>query len=255
MESFIKQMIGYKLITNQTGPDGVEVKQVMLAEAKDLKKETYVAILLDRKIGGACLVVSPQGGVDIELLAESEPEKIKRFPLIGNSLESSFSQAAQFLFPFDSENVRKQARDQLERLYTLFKSVDATMIEINPFGLTPQEEILCFDAKLEFDENAAFRQSEIFKLSENESQELECKIAKDHGLNYIKMDGNIGCLVNGAGLAMATMDLISLKGGKPANFLDVGGGATSAQIKVALEILLKDPQVLSLIHISQGIVR
>jgi len=247
-------MIGYKLVTHQTGPEGVEVKQVMLAEAKDLIKETYVAVLLDRKIGGACLVVSPQGGVDIEQLAESDPEKIKRFPLTGD-LETSFSQAAQFLFPIESENVRKQARDQLERLYTLFKSVDATMIEINPFGLTPQDEVLCFDAKLEFDENAAFRQAEIFKLSENED-DLGSKIAKDHGLNYIKMDGNIGCLVNGAGLAMATMDLISLKGGKPANFLDVGGGATSIQIKVALEILLKDPQVSSiLINIFGGIMR
>jgi succinyl-CoA synthetase beta subunit len=248
-------MIGYKLVTHQTGPDGVEVKQVMLAEAKDLIKETYVAVLLDRNIGGACLVVSPQGGVDIEQLAESSPENIKRFPLTTNE-DSSFSKAAEFLFPIESENVRKQARDQLERLYTLFKSVDATMIEINPFGLTPQEEVLCFDAKLEFDENAAFRQSEIFKLSENEGEEAESKIAKDHGLNYIKMDGNIGCLVNGAGLAMATMDLISLKGGKPANFLDVGGGATSAQIKVALEILLRDPQVSSiLINIFGGIMR
>ena len=250
-------MIGYKLVTHQTGPEGVEVKQVMLAEAKDSIKETYVAVLLDRKIGGACLVVSPQGGVDIEQLAESDPEKIKKFPLTVENLSKVFVEAAEFLFPIESENVRRQARDQLDRLYTLFKSVDATMVEINPFGLTPQEEVLCFDAKLEFDENAAFRQTEIFKLSEIEGEEnATCKIARDHGLNYIKMDGNIGCLVNGAGLAMATMDLISLKGGQPANFLDVGGGATSSQIKVALEILLKDPQVTSiLINIFGGIMR
>lgn len=255
VEKFVKQMIGYKLVTNQTGLDGVEVKEVMLAEAKDMSKETYVAILLDRKIGGACLVVSPQGGVDIEKLAESDPEKIKKFPLNGNSLIETFTAASEFLFPKESENVLKQARDQLERLFALFKSVDATMVEINPFGLTPQGEVLCFDAKLEFDENAAFRQSDIFKLSQEEN-DVTCKIARDHGLNYIKMDGNIGCLVNGAGLAMATMDLISLKGGQPANFLDVGGGATSAQIKIALEILLKDPQVNSiLINIFGGIMR
>lgn len=248
-------MLGHTLITHQTGPDGVIVNQIMLAEAKDLIKETYVAVLLDRKIGGACLVVSPRGGVDIEQLAESEPEAIRKFPLIGKDLESIFDEASRFLFPTESETVRLQAKDQLERLFNLFNSVDATMVEINPFGLTPQGEVLCFDAKLEFDENASYRQGEIFKISEAESDESEV-LAKGHGLNYIKMDGNIGCLVNGAGLAMATMDLISLKGGKPANFLDVGGGASTPQIKVALEILLKDPQVTSiLVNIFGGIMR
>ena len=248
-------MLGHTLVTHQTGPDGSVVNQVMLAEAKDLIKETYVAVLLDRKIGGTCLVVSPRGGVDIEQLAESEPEAIKKFPLIGNDLKTIFDEAARFLFPVESESVRLQARDQLERLFNLFNSVDATMVEINPFGLTPQGEVLCFDAKLEFDENASYRQREIFKLS-NESSNPEDALAKEHGLNYIKMDGNIGCLVNGAGLAMATMDLISLKGGQPANFLDVGGGASTSQIKVALEILLRDPQVSSiLVNIFGGIMR
>ena len=248
-------MLGHTLVTHQTGPDGAVVNQVMLAEAKDLIKETYVAVLLDRKIGGACLVVSPRGGVDIEQLAESEPEAIKKFPLIGNDLKAIFDEAARFLFPVESESVRLQARDQLECLFNLFNSVDATMVEINPFGLTPQGEVLCFDAKLEFDENASYRQKEIFKLS-NESSNPEDALAKEHGLNYIKMDGNIGCLVNGAGLAMATMDLISLKGGQPANFLDVGGGASTSQIKVALEILLRDPQVSSiLVNIFGGIMR
>lgn len=257
VEALVKQMIGYDLVTHQTGPQGVTVNRVMLAEAKDLVKETYVAVLLDRKIGGACLVVSPQGGVDIELLAESDPNAIKKFPLIGD-LKQVFEEAAMFLFSSEAESIRLQARDQLERLFTLFKSVDATMVEINPFGLTPQGEVLSFDAKFEFDENAAFRQAEIFKLAESDAtaMDLNEKIAKEHGLNYIKMDGNIGCLVNGAGLAMATMDLISLKGGKAANFLDVGGGATSSQIKVALEILLKDPQVTSiLVNIFGGIMR
>ena len=172
-------------------------------------------------------------------------------------MKKVFEAAAKELFPTESENVRKQAEDQLQKLYNLFKSVDATMVEINPLGLTPQGEVLCFDAKLEFDENAAFRQSEIFNSAADceEDNTIE-KMARDQGLNYVKMDGNIGCLVNGAGLAMATMDLISLKGGVPANFLDVGGGATAPQIKVALEILLKDPQVTSiLINIFGGIMR
>lgn len=251
-------MLGYNLITHQTGPDGAIVNQVMLAEAKDLIKETYVAVVLDRKIGGACLVVSPKGGVDIEELAEIEPEAIKKFSLLGKDLKSVFDEASHFLFPLEGEAVRLKAKDQLECLFNLFNSVDATMVEINPFGLTPQGEVLCFDAKLEFDENASFRQEEIFKLSELSSNEVDKSeiSAKKHGLNYIKMDGNIGCLVNGAGLAMATMDLISLKGGKPANFLDVGGGASISQIKVALEILLNDPQVSSiLVNIFGGIMR
>ena len=250
-------MIGHTLVTHQTGPSGSVVKCVMVAEAKDLIKETYVAILLDRKIGGTSLVISARGGMDIEQLAETDPQAIKQFSLNSKDLKKVFEAAAKELFPTESENVRKQAEDQLQKLYNLFKSVDATMVEINPFGLTPQGEVLCFDAKLEFDENAAFRQSEIFNSAADceEDNTIE-KMARDQGLNYIKMDGNIGCLVNGAGLAMATMDLISLKGGVPANFLDVGGGATAPQIKVALEILLKDPQVTSiLINIFGGIMR
>ena len=192
-------------------------------------------------------------------MAESDPEAIKKFPLLNkdSNNDETFQSAANFLFPIESEEIRIQARDQLERLYNLFRAIDATMVEINPFGLTPQNEVLCFDAKLEFDENAKFRQGEIFKMAEEctTGDIIENK-ARDHGLNYIKMDGNIGCLVNGAGLAMATMDLISLKGGKPANFLDVGGGASSSQIKVALQILYQDPQVKSiLINIFGGIMR
>lgn len=254
-------MLGYKLKTHQTTSEGVLVKRVMLAEAKDLAKETYVAVLLDRSLGGACLVVCEEGGVDIEQVAERNPAAIKKFPILNGSDRSGIcSQAAQFLFPQENESVRIQAQEELEKLIKLFNSVDATMVEINPFGLTPEGEVLCFDAKLEFDENSAFRQEKIFKMAEAEvggsqSDSVE-RIAREHGLNYVKMDGNIGCLVNGAGLAMATMDLISLKGGEPANFLDVGGGATSAQIKTALEILLKDPQVSAiLVNIFGGIMR
>lgn len=263
VEVFVKQMLGHTLVTHQTGPNGSIVKQVMLAEAKDLIKETYVAVLLDRKLGGACLVVSAQGGMDIEALAESNPEAIRKFPLSNFKTESELSvilqEAAEFLFPEESDSVKLQARDQLQKLVKLFVSVDATMVEINPFGLTSDQQVLCFDAKLEFDENAAFRQTDIFKMTpqgeEGEGGSIERK-AHEHGLNYVKMDGNIGCLVNGAGLAMATMDLISLKGGKPANFLDVGGGATTSQIKSALELLFQDSQVTSiLVNIFGGIMR
>lgn len=250
----VGQMLGHTLKTHQTGPDGALVSKVMLAEAKDLKKECYVAVLLDRQLGGPVLVVSPRGGVDIEAVAESDPSAIFKFPLTDNG---ALDKAAQILFPEESESVKIEAKTQLEKLVDLFSAVDATMVEINPFGLTPEGEVLCFDAKFEFDENAAFRQQEIFsKSDDSHSVSVEEVKAKQFGLNYIKMDGSIGCLVNGAGLAMATMDVIKLHGGEPANFLDVGGGASAAQIKAALEIIYGNEQVAAvLVNIFGGIMR
>ncbi len=252
----VERMLGHQLMTHQTGPNGALVSRVMLAEAKDLRKECYVAVLLDRSLGGPALVVSPRGGVDIEAVAESDPEAIHKFPL-KDSIETAINEAAAVLFPQESAGIQAEVKSQLAKLVGLFSAVDATMVEINPFGLTPEGEVLCFDAKLEFDENAAFRQAEIFKtaLSTEQASPEEIK-ARSYLLNYIKMDGNIGCLVNGAGLAMATMDLISLNGGSPANFLDVGGGASSAQIKAALEIIYANEQVSAvLINIFGGIMR
>lgn len=246
-------MLGHTLKTHQTGPDGALVSKVMLAEAKDLKKECYVAVLLDRQLGGPVLVVSPRGGVDIEAVAESDPSAIFKFPL---SDADAFSRAVGVLFPEESEAIKLEAKSQLEKLVHLFSAVDATMVEINPFGLTPDGQVLCFDAKFEFDENASFRQQEIFAKSAQEAVCGEEVKAKQFGLNYIKMDGSIGCLVNGAGLAMATMDVIKLHGGEPANFLDVGGGASASQIKAALEIIYGNEQVKAvLVNIFGGIMR
>lgn len=252
----VERMLGHQLMTHQTGPTGALVSRVMLAEAKDLKSECYVAVLLDRSVGGPVLVVSQRGGVDIEAVADSDPGAIYKFPLKGET-EAAIAEASQILFPHESAAIKAEVKSQLAKLVGLFTAVDATMVEINPFGLTPGGEVLCFDAKLEFDENAAFRQAEIFKSALNSEQATPEEIkARAHALNYIKMDGNIGCLVNGAGLAMATMDLISLNGGSPANFLDVGGGASAAQIKAALEIIYANEQVSAvLINIFGGIMR
>ena len=254
--ALVERMLGHQLMTHQTGPSGALVSRVMLAEAKDLQKECYVAVLLDRSLGGPVLVVSPRGGVDIEAVAQEDPGAIYKFPL-KEATEAAIAEATQILFPSEDATIQAEVKSQLAKLVALFTSVDATMVEINPFGLTPQGEVLCFDAKLEFDENAAFRQAEIFQSAQNTEQATPEEIkARAHSLNYIKMDGNIGCLVNGAGLAMATMDLISLNGGSPANFLDVGGGASAAQIKAALEIIYANQQVSAvLINIFGGIMR
>lgn len=254
----VERMLGHTLMTHQTGPNGALVSRVMLAEAKDLKRECYVAVLLDRAVGGPVLVVSPRGGVDIEAVAESDPAAIHKFPLTNGALAAAaIDEASQVLFGQESEAVRAEVKAQLSRLVNLFGAVDATLVEINPFGLTPEGEVLCFDAKLEFDENATFRQAEIFNSASDAEQSTPEELkARAHSLNYIKMDGNIGCLVNGAGLAMATMDLISLSGGCPANFLDVGGGASAGQIKAALEIIYANEQVSAvLINIFGGIMR
>ena len=256
--ALVERMLGHHLMTHQTGPGGALVSRVMLAEAKDLKRESYVAVLLDRSVGGPVLVVSARGGVDIESVAETDPGAIHKFPLTCEA--AAIESAAAILFPGESVAVMAEVKSQLAKLVHLFTTVDATMVEVNPFGLTPSGEVLCFDAKLEFDENASFRQAEIFNSvsasSPDTAVSAEEAKARANSLNYVKMDGNIGCLVNGAGLAMATMDLISLSGGEAANFLDVGGGASASQIKAALEIIYGNSQVSAvLVNIFGGIMR
>ena len=255
----VRGMLHCRLVTHQTPPDGIPVEAVMLAEAKDLLLETYVAFALDREAGGVVLIASPCGGVDIEAVP---PARIRTFRITDAARATTFHDAARFLFPATTNSaadarVHAQACEQLERLYHMLVTTDATLVEVNPFGLTPQGDIFCFDAKLQFDENAAFRQHALFAAhrSNSHGSPLEAE-AQAAGLSYIPMHGSIGCMVNGAGLAMATMDLISLHGGTPANFLDVGGGAQADQIAVALAILLKDPQVRCvLVNIFGGIMR
>ncbi|XP_070559777.1 LOW QUALITY PROTEIN: succinate--CoA ligase [GDP-forming] subunit beta, mitochondrial-like [Ptychodera flava] len=251
----VEQMIGYKLVTKQTGKDGVLVNKVMIAEALDIERETYFAILMDRAHDGPVMVGSPEGGVDIEEVAASTPELIFKQPIdikIGVTDEMANEMAANL--DFDGEQ-RMQAAEQIKNLYKLFLGVDATQVEINPLGETPDGRVVCFDSKMNFDDNAEFRQKEVFAMddqSETDSREI---LAQKHDLNYVRMDGNIGCLVNGAGLAMATMDIINMFGGEPANFLDVGGGVKEDQVVEAIKIITSDPQVKTiLVNIFGGIV-
>ncbi|MEE6502541.1 hypothetical protein FKM82_004549 [Ascaphus truei] len=250
-----KQMIGYKLTTKQTSKDGVKVNKVMVAEALDISRETYLAILMDRACNGPVLVGSPQGGVDIEEVAEKTPELIFKeeidiFDGIKDSQALRMADNLGFKGP-----LQNQAADQIKRLYDLFLKVDATQVEVNPFGETPQGQVVCFDAKINFDDNAEFRQKAIFAMDDtSETDPIESEAAS-YDLKYIGMDGNIACFVNGAGLAMATCDIIDLHGGKPANFLDLGGGVKEAQVYQAFKLLTADPKVEAiLVNIFGGIV-
>ncbi|XP_076337556.1 succinate--CoA ligase [GDP-forming] subunit beta, mitochondrial-like isoform X2 [Tachypleus tridentatus] len=251
----VEQMLGHKLVTKQTTADGVLVRKVMIAEALDIERETYLAVLMDRETSGPVIVASPAGGVDIEEVAQTNPELIFKESvdiMKGLSNEQARKLAENLEF---KEEVRDQAANQIKKLYELFLKVDATQVEINPFGETPDGGVVCFDAKINFDDNAMFHQKEIFAmedLSESDPREVE---ATKYSINYIGMDGNIACLVNGAGLAMATMDIIKLYGGTPANFLDVGGGVQEEQVHHAFRILAQDSRVKAiLVNIFGGIV-
>jgi len=234
--SLCKEMIGYKLTTKQTPPGGVKVNKVMVAQALDITRETYFALLMDREHNGPVMVGSPAGGMDIEEVAASTPELIFKDAIdinVGMTDKQAMKMAKNLEFIGDKQQV---AADQIKNLYKLFLDVDATQVEINPFGETDDGEVVCFDAKMNFDDNAEFRQKEIFAMDdESDSDPTEVEAAKS-GLSYISMDGNIACLVNGAGLAMATMDMIQHCGGNPANFLDLGGGVQEAQVFKAFEI-------------------
>lgn len=251
----VKEMLGHNLITNQTPSTGVKVGKVMVAQALDIARETYLAFLMDRDNNGPVMVGSPMGGMDIEEVAHNHPEALHTevIDIVNGVTDDQALKMAGFL-KFEGTK-QKEAAEQIKRLYKLFLKVDATQIEINPFGETPDGQVVCFDAKMNFDDNAAFRQKDIFAMddtSESDKREVE---AQKHNLNYIGMDGNIGCMVNGAGLAMATMDLIKLHKGEPANFLDVGGGVTEGQVYQAFKLLTSDSQVKAiLVNVFGGIV-
>lgn len=226
----VEKMVGHRLITKQTSKEGIQVKKVMIAESVNIKRETYFSIVMDRIFGGPVIIASPSGGTDIENVAKSTPHLIKTFPVdIFKGITNDIAkEVAQFL-KFDN-TTNEKAVTEIKRLYDLFINVDATQVEINPLAETSDGQVISVDAKINFDDNAQFRQKAIFQLddkSESDPQEVE---AAKHNLNYIRLDGNIGCMVNGAGLAMATMDIIKLHGGEPANFLDVGGGVNESQV-------------------------
>nr|XP_058931099.1 succinate--CoA ligase [GDP-forming] subunit beta, mitochondrial isoform X7 [Kogia breviceps] len=250
-----KQMIGYNLATKQTPKGGVKVNKVMVAEALDISRETYLAILMDRSCNGPVLVGSPQGGIDIEEVAASNPELIfkEQIDIVEGIKDSQAQRMAENLGFFGP--LKNQATDQIKKLYNLFLKIDATQVEVNPFGETTEGQVVCFDAKINFDDNAEFRQKDIFAMDDkSENEPIENEAAK-YDLKYIGMDGNIACFVNGAGLAMATCDIIFLNGGKPANFLDLGGGVKESQVYQAFKLLTADPKVEAiLVNIFGGIV-
>ncbi|XP_054751618.2 succinate--CoA ligase [GDP-forming] subunit beta, mitochondrial-like [Lytechinus pictus] len=251
----VEQMLGAKLTTKQTPKDGVLVKKVMVAEALDIERETYLAILMDRGMMGPVLIGSPAGGVDIEEVADKTPELIFKEPIdifVGITDEQAVTMAKNLDFKGDLIRV---AADQIKNLYKLFLGVDATQVEVNPFGETDDGRVVCFDAKINFDDNAEFRQKEVFAMDDMTEADPKEVLAAEHNLNYISMDGNIGCLVNGAGLAMATMDIIKLHGGEPANFLDCGGGVGESQVFEAFKLISSDENVKAiLVNVFGGIV-
>lgn len=251
----VEKMVGAKLITKQTPKDGILVKQVMVADSINIVRETYLSIVMDREHNGPVLIASPAGGMDIEAVAEETPEKIKTVP-ISITEGITWTQAediARFL-EFKGPLVQKAAAE-IEKLYSLFQKVDCTQIEINPLAETDDGRVISVDAKLNFDDNAEFRQKDIFALEVHEDTDPKEIEASKYNLNYIAMEGNIGCLVNGAGLAMATMDIIKLNGGSPANFLDVGGNVKEDQVLKAFQILTSDQNVKAiLVNVFGGIV-
>ncbi|KAJ9633238.1 succinate--CoA ligase beta chain [Knufia peltigerae] len=253
---FAEQMIGHKLITKQTGARGRICNSVYICERKFARREFYLAILMDRSTQSPVIVASSQGGMDIETVAKETPDAIITTPVdinTGVTDEMARNIATQLGF---SEQCIEDAKNTIQRLYKVFMDKDATQIEINPLSETSDHQVLAMDAKLGFDDNAEFRQKEVFSWRDTTQEDPDEVKAAEQGLNFIKLDGDIGCLVNGAGLAMATMDIIKLNGGSPANFLDVGGGATPEAIKEAFELITSDPKVTAIfVNIFGGIVR
>ena len=251
-----KNIFGMNLVTHQTGEKGQFVKKVYVTEAFDISKEYYAAITLDRSKGMDVFMVSSEGGVEIEKVAEENPEKITKVyidPLLGiNSFQAKKLAYALGL----SGDAFKAAVKVFTQMYKCYRGTDATIVEVNPLILTKEEKIVVLDSKMNFDDNALFRQKDIAEMRDlNEEDPMEVEAGK-FNLNYIKLDGNVGCMVNGAGLAMATMDIIKLAGGEPANFLDVGGTASSETVKNGFRIILSDKNVKAvLINIFGGIVR
>lgn len=250
------EILGMRLVTHQTGPEGRIVKRLLIEEGADIRKELYVGMVVDRVTQRVCLMASSEGGMDIEEVAAKSPEKIHKVfidPETGLKAEEADEVARKIGIP---ESSVPRARAVLQGLYRAFWECDASLAEINPLILTGDGSVLALDAKMNFDDNALYRHPEIVAMRDlDEEDPLEVEASK-YDLSYISLDGNIGCLVNGAGLAMATMDTIKLFGGEPANFLDVGGGATTEKVTEAFKIMLKNPKIKAiLVNIFGGIMR
>jgi len=251
-----KKMFGKTLITHQTGPQGKKVQRVYIEEVSDIKKEFYLACLVDRSSSKIAFISSTEGGTEIEEVAKNKPNKIltKKINLTSELDQNDIKEIIKSFAL--SEKIEKQAIKIVHSIYKILIEKDASLIEINPLVLTQKEDLVCLDAKINFDDNALYRHPEIMSLKDlNEEDPIETEASK-HGLAYIKLDGKIGCMVNGAGLAMATMDIIKLYGAEPANFLDVGGGASKEKVSAAFKIILSDKNVEAiLINIFGGIMK
>jgi succinyl-CoA synthetase beta subunit len=256
VEDFVDQMLGRTLVTVQTGPAGKQVNRLYLEEGSEIAKEFYVSLLVDRSTSRVSFVVSTEGGMDIEEVAHKTPEKIVTFSVDpATGVMPHHGRRLARALGLDGD-LAKQARKLTTQLYNAFVASDMAMLEINPLIVSADQKIVCLDAKVSFDSNGLFRHPELFALrdeSEEDPKEIE---ASKHDLNYISLSGEIGCMVNGAGLAMATMDIIKLYGAEPANFLDVGGGATKEKVTEAFKIITADPQVKGiLVNIFGGIMK
>ena len=255
VKSAAEAMMNKVLVTKQTGPDGKEVQRLYVTDGVDIEKEYYCSVILDRASSQVAFMVSTEGGMDIEEVAEKTPEKIINVAI---DPDAGFTKAdgEKLADGLELTGAKKDSAMTLfESLYKAYMELDAEIIEINPL-ITVGDEVMALDAKMSFDGNALFRQSDVAAMRDESEEDANEKEATDHDLSYVRLDGNIGCMVNGAGLAMSTMDIIKLYGGEPANFLDVGGGATAERVTVAFKIILSDPNVKGiLVNIFGGIMK
>jgi succinyl-CoA synthetase beta subunit len=254
--SLTQAMIGMQLVTKQTGPEGKQVHRVYVEAGCDIKRELYLGMLVDRATSRVTIIASTEGGMDIEEVAEHTPEKILTVAIDPASGFQSFH-ARKLAFALKLEGAQVRAFEGLVRnLYKAFGDLDASIVEINPLVVTGDGQVLPLDAKINFDDNALYRHKDVQELRDPSEEDPVEHEAQKHDLNYVRLDGSIGCMVNGAGLAMATMDIIKLYGGAPANFLDVGGGATKERVTTAFKLILSDPNVEGiLVNIFGGIMR
>jgi succinyl-CoA synthetase beta subunit len=256
VEDLASKMLGQVLVTHQTGPEGKLVNNILVAESKEIEKELYFAIVMDRATEGPIVIYSQQGGMDIEEVAAHSPDKVhyeKIHPTIGLQAFQArkFAKALGF-----NKDQSKEAVKLFLNAYKMFIETDCSLFEVNPLVITKQGEVMALDAKINFDDNAMYRHPEVVAMRDFQEEDPREVQASKHSLNYIGLDGNIACMVNGAGLAMATMDIIKYYGGEPANFLDVGGGASEEQVTEAFKILVADPKVKAiLVNIFGGIMR
>jgi succinyl-CoA synthetase beta subunit len=256
VRQYASDMLGTQLVTHQSGPDGLPVNTVYVEAGSDIDRELYLSMLVDREESKIAFIASAAGGMDIEAVAAETPEKIITVTIAADAGLQPY-QARQLAFGLGlDKNQMRQFGDLVQKLYRLFRECDASLVEVNPLIVTKGGDVVALDAKINIEDNALFRQKKLLEMRDPSQEDPTEREAAEHDLNYVSLDGNIACMVNGAGLAMATMDLIKLHGGEPANFLDVGGGATAERVAEAFKIILSNPNVSAiLVNIFGGIVR